>query len=73
MPYCTSYLKFLFDWFWGFPEQNKVFAIQNMGERGYHFVSIAHRISNLSSTNDVFIYKFLLLFVLKYGVIFDIM
>ena len=34
MPYCTSYFKFLFEWFWGFPEQNKDFAIQNMGERG---------------------------------------
>ena len=30
MPYCTSYFKFLFEWFWGFPEQNKDFAIQNM-------------------------------------------
>ena len=46
MPYCTSYFKFLFEWFWGFPEQNKDFAIQNMGERGYHFVSIAHSISS---------------------------
>ena len=27
MPYCTSYFKFLFEWFWGFPEQNKDFAI----------------------------------------------
>ena len=45
-PYCTSYLKFLSAWFWGFPEQNKDFAIQNMGERGYHFVSIAHSISS---------------------------
>ena len=43
MPYCTSYFKFLFEWFWGFPEQNKDFAIQNMGERGYHF---AHSISS---------------------------
>ena len=34
MPYCTSYFKFLFEWFWGFPEQNKDFAIQNMGEWG---------------------------------------
>ena len=34
MPYCTSFLKFLFEWFWGFPEQNKDFAIQNMGEQG---------------------------------------
>ena len=46
MPYCTSYFKFLFEWFWGFPEQNDDFAIQNMGERGYHFVSIAHSISS---------------------------
>ena len=37
MPYCTSYFKFLFEWFWGFPEQNKDFAIQNMGERGVSF------------------------------------
>ena len=37
MPYCTSYFKFLFEWFGGFPEQNKDFAIQNMGERGVSF------------------------------------
>ena len=37
MPYCTSYFYFLFEWFWGFPEQNKDFAIQNMGERGVSF------------------------------------
>ena len=46
MPYCISFFKFLFEWFWGFPEQNKDFAIQIMGERGYHFVSIAHSISS---------------------------
>ena len=46
MPYCTFYFKFLFEWFWGFPEQNKDFAIQNMRERGNHFVSIAHSISS---------------------------
>ena len=34
MTYCTFYFKFLSAWFWGFPEQNKDFAIQNMGERG---------------------------------------
>ena len=34
MPYCTSYFKILFEWFLGFPEQNKDFAIQNMGEQG---------------------------------------
>ena len=45
MPYCTSYLKFLFEWFWGFPEPKKDFAIH--GEGGYHFVSIAHSISSL--------------------------
>ena len=39
-------LLFLFEWFWGFPEQNKDFAIQNMGEWGCHFVSIAHSISS---------------------------
>ena len=44
MPYCTSYFKSLSPWFWGFPEQNKDFAIQNMGEWGYHFMSIAHSI-----------------------------
>ena len=27
MPYCTSYLKILSAWFWGFPELNKDFAI----------------------------------------------
>ena len=37
MPYCTSYFKILSAWFWGFPEQNKDFAIQNMGERGVSF------------------------------------
>ena len=31
MPYCTSYLKFLSAWFWGFPEQNKDFAITTYG------------------------------------------
>ena len=46
MPYCTSYFKFLFEWFWGFPEQNKDFAVQNMGEGGYHCVSIAPSISS---------------------------
>ena len=44
MPYCTSNFKFLFELFWGFPEQNKDFVIQNMG--GYHFVSIANSISS---------------------------
>ena len=37
MPYCTSYLKFLSAWFWGVPEQNKDFAIQNRGKRGVSF------------------------------------
>ena len=37
MPYCTSYFKILLEWFWGFPEQNKDFATQNMGERGLSF------------------------------------
>ena len=37
MPYCTYYFKILFEWFWGFPEQNKDFAIQNMGEPGVSF------------------------------------
>ena len=31
MPYCTSYFKFLSEWFWGFPEQNKNFAITTYG------------------------------------------
>ena len=26
MPYCTSYFKFLFEWFWGFPQQNIDFS-----------------------------------------------
>ena len=30
MPYCT-YFKFLSAWFWGFPEQNKEFAITTYG------------------------------------------
>ena len=34
MPYCTSYFKFLSAWFWGFPEQNKDFAITTYGEGG---------------------------------------
>ena len=37
MPYCTSCFKFLSAWFLGFPEQNKDFAIQNIGERGVSF------------------------------------
>ena len=35
MPYCTSYFKFLSAWFWGFPEQNKNFAITTY-EGGTH-------------------------------------
>ena len=31
MPYCTSYFKFLFEWFRGFPGQNKDFAITTYG------------------------------------------
>ena len=31
IPYCTSYFKFLSAWFWGFPEQNKDFAITTYG------------------------------------------
>ena len=31
MPYCTSYFKFLCARFWGFPEQNKDFAITTYG------------------------------------------
>ena len=46
MSYCTSYFKFLSAWFRGFLKQNKDFAIQNMGKRGYRFVSIAHSISS---------------------------
>ena len=37
MPYWTSYSQILLEWFWGFPEQNKNFAIQNMGERWVSF------------------------------------
>ena len=33
MPYCTSYFKFLFEWFWGFPEQNKDFAVFRLMRR----------------------------------------
>ena len=47
MLYCTFHLKFLFEWFWGFPEQSKDFAIMTWGSGGYHFVSIAHSISSL--------------------------
>ena len=43
MPYCTSYFNSsLIECFWGFPEQNKDFAIQNMGER---FVSFCEHCS----------------------------
>ena len=35
MPYCTSYLKFLSSWFWGFPEQNKDFAITTYRITGF--------------------------------------
>ena len=51
MPYGTSYFKFLFEWFRGFSGQNKDFAIHNMGERGNHFVSIAHSISSIFKLN----------------------
>ena len=34
MPYCTSYFKFLSAWLWGFPEQNKDFAITTYGGGG---------------------------------------
>ena len=34
MPYCISYFKFLSAWFWGFPEQNKDFAITTYGGGG---------------------------------------
>ena len=34
MPYCTSYFSFLSAWFWGFPEQNKDFAITTYGWGG---------------------------------------
>ena len=37
MPYCTSYFKFLFEWFSGFPEQNKDFAITTYGGAGVSF------------------------------------
>ena len=46
MLYCTSYFKFLFEWFWGFPEQNKDLPYKTWGSGGYHFVSIAHSISS---------------------------
>ena len=47
MPYCTSYFKFLFEWFWGFPEQTRTLPYKTWGSGGYHFVSIAHSISSL--------------------------
>ena len=31
LPYCNSYFKFLTARFWGFPEQNKDFAIATYG------------------------------------------
>ena len=52
MPYSTSYFKFIFEWFWGFPEQN-IWLCHT--KHGYHFVSIAHSISSfciLSSPID---------------------
>ena len=46
MTYPTSYYTFWFDWFLDFPPLNM--QIQNMGEWGYHFVSIAHSISSFT-------------------------
>ena len=40
-------LSFYSNDFGVFQSKTKDFAIQNMGERGYHFVSIAHSISSL--------------------------
>ena len=34
MSYCTSYFKFLLEWFWGFSEQNKDLAITTYGGGG---------------------------------------
>ena len=36
MPYCTSYYKIFSAWFWGFPEQNKDFAITTYWGGGTH-------------------------------------
>ena len=36
MPYCAFYFKILSAWFWGFPEQNKDFAIRTYGGGGAH-------------------------------------
>ena len=47
MSYCTSYFKFLSAWFWGVPEQNKDFAIQNMGEQGVSFCEHCSQFSSL--------------------------
>ena len=50
MPYCTSYFKFWFEWFWG------LCHTKHGEEGGYHFVSTAHSISsfNLLSYHDFF-------------------
>ena len=34
MPYCTSYFKFLLEWFLGFPEQNKDLPYKTWGSGG---------------------------------------
>ena len=52
MSYCTSYFKFLFEWFWGFPEHTRTLPYKTWGSGGYHFVSIAHSISSLPYKTD---------------------
>ena len=48
MPYCTSYFKFLSTWLWGFPEQNKDFAITTYGRGG---PSLIHYSSKTAEQN----------------------
>ena len=46
MPYCTSYFKFLFEWFVVFQSKTRTFPYKTWGSGGYHFVSIAHSFSS---------------------------
>ena len=46
MPYCTSYFKILFEWFWGFQSKTRTLPYKTWGSGGYHFVSIAYSISS---------------------------
>ena len=46
MSYCTSYFKFLFEWFWGSQTKTRTLPYKTWGSGGYHFVSIAYSISS---------------------------